>query len=160
MACSPSLLQVLRRSLSIHVHLFMPSYKTSLDLLADAAAQRASSDDSSDDFHDSIPSPSSSCSMSSEFPPKLLERSNTVGFAACGTHQLRPRKKAHKPHKASRLHIKSKPELRVRRKELMDRACGIKSLENSPVNEQQLFVLRTVYDEVLHLLPLPYHRLT
>jgi len=30
----------------------------------------------------------------------------------------------------------------------MDRACGIKSLENSPVNEQQLFVLRTVYDEI------------
>ena len=36
----------------------------------------------------------------------------------------------------------------TRRKELMDKASKIKSLDNSPVNERQLLVLRMVYDEI------------
>ncbi|KAJ6604486.1 hypothetical protein DFH09DRAFT_1354231 [Mycena vulgaris] len=121
-----------------------------LELLADAAAQCASSSYDSHDFDHSPPhSPSPSPSTGSECPPKPHKRPNAATtIAACGAHQLRPRKKAHKPHKTSRLHIKPKPELKMRRKELMDRACGIKSLENSPVNDQQLLVLRTVYDEI------------
>ncbi|KAJ7706357.1 hypothetical protein B0H17DRAFT_1036876 [Mycena rosella] len=121
---------------------------SSLDVLADAAVQRASSPacyDSHDFDHTPPHSPTSS--TTSACPSNASKRSNAAtGIAAC--HQLRPRKKAHKSHKSSRLHIKPKPELKIRRKELMDRACGIKSLENSPVNEQQLFVLRTVYDEI------------
>ncbi|KAJ7293416.1 hypothetical protein C8J57DRAFT_1268990 [Mycena rebaudengoi] len=82
----------------------------------------------------------------SDYQPKPPKRSATAtSNAICGAHQLRPRMKA---HKVSRLHVKPKLELRARRKELLDRAGGIKSLDNSPVNEQQLCVLRTVYDEI------------
>jgi hypothetical protein len=85
----------------------------------------------------------------SDYQPKPPKRSATAtSNAICGAHQLRPRMKA---HKVSRLHVKPKLELRARRKELLDRAGGIKSLDNSPVNEQQLCVLRTVYDEVTNM---------
>jgi IS4 transposase len=39
-------------------------------------------------------------------------------------------------------------QMKARRKELMDKANRIKSLENSPVNERQLSVLRMIYDEI------------
>lgn len=41
-----------------------------------------------------------------------------------------------------------KGELRARQKENLARAMRIKSLENSPVNDRQLRVLRMVYDEI------------
>ncbi|KAJ7492784.1 hypothetical protein FB451DRAFT_1219556 [Mycena latifolia] len=132
-----------------------PACKTSLDLLADAALQLTSSAAYDHDFHDldhsppHSPSPSSTSYECPPTPPKRLD-------AGCSAHQLRPRTKAHKPHKSSRLPIKPRPELKIRRKELMVRACGIKSLENSPVNEQQLFVLRTVYDEITMYPPEPW----
>ncbi|PPQ62963.1 hypothetical protein CVT24_006069 [Panaeolus cyanescens] len=46
------------------------------------------------------------------------------------------------------IHIKAKIHLAARRKELLDKATKIKSLDNSPVNERQLMVLRMVYDEI------------
>ncbi|KAJ7092557.1 hypothetical protein C8R44DRAFT_816003 [Mycena epipterygia] len=123
--------------------------KTALDVLADAAAAKHTSADlpySCHDSHDSDHSPSPSPPYSMSLDSRPLKRSSSITI--CGAHQLRPRKKAHKPHKTSRFHMKPKPELQMRRKELFSRACAIKSLENSPVNEQQLFVLRTVYDEI------------
>ncbi|KAJ7275208.1 hypothetical protein B0H12DRAFT_1086245, partial [Mycena haematopus] len=68
--------------------------------------------------------------------------------ALTNSRQLRPRKKPHKSPKSSRSHLKPSPELKVRRKELMDRACGIDSLSNSPANDCQLHVLKTVFDEI------------
>ncbi|KAJ7783606.1 hypothetical protein DFH07DRAFT_908368 [Mycena maculata] len=122
--------------------------QTSLDLLADAAAHRTSPH-TYNDPHDLSHSPSlsPSCSPSPECQPRPLKRPNP-GVTVRGAHQLRPRKKAHTSRKGSRLCVKPKAEFKVRRKELMERACRIQSLENSPVNEQQLFVLRTVYDEI------------
>jgi len=38
--------------------------------------------------------------------------------------------------------------MKTRRKELLEKAIKIKSLDNSPVNERQLLVLRMVYDEI------------
>ncbi|KAF9056539.1 hypothetical protein BJ165DRAFT_1434319 [Panaeolus papilionaceus] len=46
------------------------------------------------------------------------------------------------------IHLKAKLHLAARRKELLDKATKIKSLDNSPVNERQLMVLRMVYDEI------------
>ena len=42
----------------------------------------------------------------------------------------------------------AKADLKARRRECMERALRIKSLENSPVNDRQLHVLRMVYDEI------------
>ncbi|KAF8973563.1 hypothetical protein BDZ97DRAFT_1751594 [Flammula alnicola] len=39
-------------------------------------------------------------------------------------------------------------QMKTRRKELLEKAIKIKSLDNSPVNERQLLVLRMVYDEI------------
>lgn len=47
-----------------------------------------------------------------------------------------------------RLQRTIKGELRARQKENLARAMRIKSLENSPVNDRQLRVLRMVYDEI------------
>ncbi|KAJ6544733.1 hypothetical protein B0H10DRAFT_1853438 [Mycena sp. CBHHK59/15] len=130
----------------------MTSYTSSLDLLAQVAECSAYHDSDDSDKSSSIPLsfgsfPSSSFGCGHQ--PKTSKRSNAVnGVAASGAHQLRPRKKAHKSLKALWLHIKPKLELKARREELLDRACGIRSLENSPVNEHQLIVLRTVYDEI------------
>ncbi|KAJ6509373.1 hypothetical protein C8R47DRAFT_1035927 [Mycena vitilis] len=110
----------------------MSDMKTPLDLLADAAYY-----DSYDLSHSPSPSPPSS--------PQSYAPITT----ACGAHQLRPRKKVQKATKTgSRRRVKPKPEFKLRRKELMDRACCINSLSNSPANECQLFVLRTVFDEI------------
>lgn len=38
--------------------------------------------------------------------------------------------------------------MKKKRQELLDKAVKIKSLDNSPVNERQLLVLRMVYDEI------------
>ncbi|KAJ7225686.1 hypothetical protein GGX14DRAFT_640325 [Mycena pura] len=118
--------------------------KTSLDVLADAAVAKCSSEARSYyDSHDHVQASPRSSSCSSECTP-MSPKSPSPG----GVHHLRSRKPAHKRHKASLLHITPKPELKTRRKELLARACAIESLENSPVNAQQLFVLRTVYDEI------------
>jgi hypothetical protein len=57
---------------------------------------------------------------------------------------VRPKKKTTK----AELDIKTRVQMRARRKELLDKAKKIKSLENSPVNERQLSVLRMIYDEI------------
>jgi hypothetical protein len=39
-------------------------------------------------------------------------------------------------------------QMKKKRQELLEKAVKIKSLDNSPVNERQLLVLRMVYDEI------------
>ncbi|KAF9527787.1 hypothetical protein CPB83DRAFT_855628 [Crepidotus variabilis] len=58
---------------------------------------------------------------------------------------IRPRKRSRKP---TDLTLKMRMQMKARRKELMEKASKIKSLDNSPVNERQLLVLRMVYDEI------------
>ncbi|KAH9486588.1 hypothetical protein JR316_0000653 [Psilocybe cubensis] len=57
-------------------------------------------------------------------------------------------KSARKVPKAADPNLKGKLQMKKRRKELLDKAMKIKSLDNSPVNERQLLVLRMVYDEI------------
>jgi len=57
---------------------------------------------------------------------------------------VRPKRKSRK----TELDIKTRLQMKARRKELMDKANRIKSLENSPVNERQLSVLHMIYDEI------------
>lgn len=55
-----------------------------------------------------------------------------------------------KKHRRKAMHSlqKVRADLKVKRRECMERASKIKSLENSPVNDRQLLVLRMVYDEI------------
>lgn len=97
-------------------------------------------------FH--TPCPASA--PTSNLPLKSLRRSSTLNSlcSASGAHKLRPRKKAHKSLMTCRSLLKVKADLKNKRKDIYIRACEIKSLDNSPVNEQQLMVLRMVYDEI------------
>ncbi|KAF7339613.1 hypothetical protein MSAN_02175800 [Mycena sanguinolenta] len=135
--------------------------KTSLDVLADAATSPLACYDSYDESSSLSSSSSSSSSVWSSptacydfrgHSPSSSRRSSgsepSSRPLSMSSHQLRPRKKAaHKSPKSSRS-LKPSPELKVRRKELMDRACGIDSLSNSPANDCQLHVLKTVFDEI------------
>ncbi|EAU92707.2 hypothetical protein CC1G_01752 [Coprinopsis cinerea okayama7 len=59
------------------------------------------------------------------------------------------RRKTAKRHSPDHLsQIKFKQQMRARRQMLMERAMRIKSLDNSPVNDHQLLVLRMVYDQI------------
>jgi hypothetical protein len=55
---------------------------------------------------------------------------------------------ARKTRKVSESNLKSKLQIKRRRKELLEKAIKIKSLDNSPVNERQLLLLRMVYDQI------------
>lgn len=57
---------------------------------------------------------------------------------------VRPKKKSRK----TALDMKTRMQMKTKRKELMEKANKIKSLDNSPVNERQLSVLRMIYDEI------------
>ncbi|PPQ64501.1 hypothetical protein CVT26_002040 [Gymnopilus dilepis] len=57
-------------------------------------------------------------------------------------------KSGKKTKKITDSNLTSRIQMKKRRKELMDKASKIKSLDNSPVNERQLLVLRMVYDEI------------
>ncbi|KDR85365.1 hypothetical protein GALMADRAFT_218456 [Galerina marginata CBS 339.88] len=76
-------------------------------------------------------------STSSNHPPS---DSNFVPF-------LR-HKSGRRTRKTAQSHLNNRVQMKNRRKELMDKASKIKSLDNSPVNERQLLVLRMVYDEI------------
>jgi hypothetical protein len=57
-------------------------------------------------------------------------------------------KSGRRTRKTTELHLKGRMQMKTRRKELLDKAIKIKSLDNSPVNERQLLVLRMVYEEI------------
>jgi len=50
--------------------------------------------------------------------------------------------------KSAEIHLKSRMQMKSKRQELLHKATKIKSLDNSPVNEHQLLVLRMVFDEI------------
>jgi len=53
-----------------------------------------------------------------------------------------------KGRKNTELRMKSRMQMKTKRRELLEKATKIKSLDNSPVNERQLLVLRMIYDEI------------
>ncbi|KAK2461630.1 hypothetical protein APHAL10511_006093 [Amanita phalloides] len=61
-------------------------------------------------------------------------------------HPMKTRKKC--STRDSLLHGKAKEETLARRRERLERATKIRSLDNSPVNDEQLTILRMVYEEI------------
>ncbi|KAJ2919341.1 hypothetical protein MD484_g1163, partial [Candolleomyces efflorescens] len=81
-------------------------------------------------------------------PPLPLRHStsdNHLPPAALSPSRRRASKK-HSPVAA--LHAKYKQQMQAKRRLFMERAMRIKSLDNSPVNDHQLHVLRMVYDQI------------
>lgn len=104
------------------------------------------------------PSPTQSLHIPCGYPaftyddPRPLRRSSTSNSlhadssSSSSSHVVRISKK--RTRKTTRPLQTAKADLKARRRECMERALRIKSLENSPVNDRQLHVLRMVYDEI------------
>lgn len=98
--------------------------------------------------------PSTPCPISPSPLPRrsALKRSNTSNSLTTRTTpssppcNVGPRRK--QTQRSMRLQRAIKGGLQARQKESLARAKRIKSLENSPVNDRQLRVLRMVYDEI------------
>lgn len=63
------------------------------------------------------------------------------------------RKTAKRPNPDHLLQIKYKQQMRAKRQTLLEKATKIRSLDNSPVNDHQLLVLRMVYNEITQYPP-------
>jgi len=104
----------------------------------------------------SVPSLHISCGRSPSdagSEPRLLIRSastNSIQRAESAPvqsrHHMKTRKKC--STRDSSMHGKAKEETLARRRERLERATKIRSLDNSPVNDEQLTILRMVYDEI------------
>ncbi|KJA25867.1 hypothetical protein HYPSUDRAFT_64591 [Hypholoma sublateritium FD-334 SS-4] len=118
------------------------------------------------------PSPSSSRSSSSQLSPSFfrdvaslhvprkiseMPRESHNRALKHSNHTLRSdssfvpficQKSGRRTRKTTDIHLKGRMQMKTRRKELLQKAIKIKSLDNSPVNERQLLVLRMVYDEI------------
>jgi hypothetical protein len=57
-------------------------------------------------------------------------------------------KASRRTRKTTNSHLNGRMQMKKKRQELLEKAVKIKSLDNSPVNERQLLVLRMVYDEI------------
>jgi len=100
------------------------------------------------------PSPSESSdstasSRSSMSPtPTLVDRSDAGSTSSSPVSSWKVRKACHRSPKISEAQKCARAAKEPRRKEVLGRALLIKTVENSPVNDQQLRVLRMVYDEI------------
>jgi len=84
-------------------------------------------------------------------PPQPLRQSNAPNqLPGAKRRATSPaRRKTNKKHSSdAMIQLKHKHAIRARRQLLMERAMRIKSLDNSPVNDHQLRVLRMVYDQI------------
>ena len=81
------------------------------------------------------------CTVSRSLRPPIPSTRAEPNFVP---YIVRPKRRSRK----TELDIKTRLQMKARRKELMDKANRIKSLENSPVNDRQLSVLRMIYDEI------------
>ncbi|KAJ3771436.1 hypothetical protein FB446DRAFT_690793 [Lentinula raphanica] len=89
---------------------------------------------------DSDSSRSSRCSMSPT--PTLVDRGDGSPIS------WKAKKACHRSPKVTEAQKCARAAKEPRRKEFLARALRIKTVENSPVNEQQYRVLRMVYDEI------------
>ena len=82
---------------------------------------------------------------------KPLKRSNSSNqISNVDTHFVPfiRHKSGGRSRKSAEVNLKSRTQMKVKRQELLQKATKIKSLDNSPVNEHQLLVLRMVFDEI------------
>ncbi|KAF5323494.1 hypothetical protein D9611_005751 [Ephemerocybe angulata] len=81
-------------------------------------------------------------------PPQPLRPSHASNHAGNSSPSPTRRKSSKKHSPDAMLQIKYKQKMRAKRQLFMERAMRIKSLDNSPVNDHQLHVLRMVYDQI------------
>lgn len=82
-------------------------------------------------------------------PFKRSSTSNSLQNMKPSSSRARHMKRQTTTRKTSRAEVnKAKMEMNARRKELMERARKIMSIDNSPVNDKQLLVLRMVFDQI------------
>jgi len=94
-------------------------------------------------------SPTSSVRFSDTKSMPFSNSSNRVTRHALGKAKIHnTRSEGRKPRGSSESQIRFRLDMKSKRKALMERASKIKSLDNSPVNDRQLLVLRMVYDEI------------
>ena len=128
------------------------TFSNPLYLLAQVASEVRPASRPPSPYSESRKSSCSATTFSSETPytvsppprslrPLARSKHNETNFVP---YVVRTKKKSHK----SESDIKARLQMKRRRKELMDKANKIKSLENSPVNERQLAVLRMIFDEI------------
>lgn len=80
---------------------------------------------------------------------RALRHSNTSNQSPSSDPHFVPfRRISRRTRKTSESHLKNRMQMKMKRNELLEKATKIKSLDNSPVNERQLLVLRMVYDEI------------
>jgi hypothetical protein len=143
-------------SLSLFHDLIMTSAHSPLHFLAQVACDVVSPANSpyidNDGLSAGSPSASSatsidiSCSPNTISTPCPLRHSNVYSDASSPSPPRR--KTAKRPNPDHLLQIKFKQQMRAKRQTLMEKAMRIKSLDNSPVNDHQLLVLRMVYDQI------------
>jgi len=80
--------------------------------------------------------------------PTLVERNDPGHSKSSSTLAWKLRKACHRSPKLTEAQKSARAAAEPRRKEILARALRIKTVENSPVNEQQLRVLRMVFDEI------------
>ena len=126
-----------------------------LYLLAQVASEAKPASRFSSPCSESLNSPCSTSSSSSETlyitftgrhisPPLRSLRPSNPSEPNFVPYVVRTKRKSRK----TEVDFKTRLQMKARRKELMDKANKIKSLENSPVNDRQLSVLRMIYDEI------------
>jgi hypothetical protein len=142
-----------------------PTIRSPLHLLAHVALESEISNGAGTPVQDfsqqtgpAAPSPTRSLHIPCGYPafthddPKPLRRSSTSNSLHADSSSSTSSRvmKISKKHgrKTTRPLQTAKADLKARRRECMERALRIKSLENSPVNDRQLHVLRMVYDEI------------
>ncbi|KAF4573081.1 hypothetical protein EYR36_007591 [Pleurotus pulmonarius] len=129
-----------------------------LHLLADVAASQLpvieeyhmdSDSDQAGPCSSSSSSRSADCSYRLESPSRRIVGSLHISCDPYATSPSPP-----KPFKRTRGHAKAKDlaalslEKKIKQQEVKERASKIRTVENSPVNQQQLLVLRMVYDQI------------
>lgn len=94
-------------------------------------------------------SPTSSTRSSDTKSIPFSNSSNRVTRHAAGKAKMHnTRSEGRKLRGSSESQLKIRLDMKSKRKSLMERASKIRSLDNSPVNDRQLLVLRMVYDEI------------
>jgi len=95
--------------------------------------------------------PCTSAKIQEETEHRVLKHSTTSNHLPSSDPNFVPfirHKSGRRTRKTTESHLKNRMQMKKRRKELLEKATKIKSLDNSPVNERQLLVLRMVYDEI------------
>jgi len=118
-----------------------------------SSVRSVSSAPTSTDMND-VASPHNSYTKSSDYTREMRHRTlrnATARYsspASASVPFISQNKASRRTRKTTNSHMQGRMQMKKKRQELLDKAAKIKSLDNSPVNERQLLVLRMVYDEI------------